>query len=161
MLFIDWWQLGIFSFLLLLIAASAWSIYVTRNKRDIIQVPTVLLSTPVAGLAGLLLLFMVLGNLSGCDTYVAPAYSPDHRFAARVENHDEGATGGSSVVELYMAHGFRRKMVFYGGWKSVQNGDLIWRGDSDLYIRYHHYEGYDEAKACTASRLVRVHCVAK
>lgn len=160
MLFVDWSALRFFAALVFIIGLAIWVTRLAVRKRPVVQWLTMLVSIPLGGFATLLLSLMLLSQLSGCVTYGAPVFSPDHRYAARIRTHDEGATGGGSGVVLYGDHGFSTAYVFDGGWLSVRNEDLRWTSSRDLEVHYSHWITYDEERTCRSLGGVHVHCIA-
>lgn len=103
---------------------------------------------------------VLLAAGSGCTSRSAPIYSPSRSMALRIVDADEGATGGSTSVDLFWAHGFRQQTVYMGGWKSVEPSSIEWKSDTELTIRYgggyiaDAYHGY----SCTSAPAVKVRC---
>ena len=151
MLFIEWWLVQRFTLLIALLVASCTGWWLVRNKRKSIRVAVVIMSSPIAVLAGLFLALQFLAL--GCLSYSSPVYSPDHSQAVRVRTDDEGATGGNSHVDLFWNHGFSSKEVYWGGWKSVHVKDLKWESNSTLEL-WHDSPIY----LCESSRRVQVKC---
>ena len=126
--------------------------WVVRNRHKAIRVAVIILSSPVAVLAGLFLALQLLAL--GCLSYSSPVYSPDRSQAVRIRTDDEGATGGNSHVELFWNHGFSSKEVYSGGWKSVDVKDLKWESNSMLDLRHD-----SPMYVCESSRSVKVNCL--
>ena len=136
---------------ILLLIASCFGWWLVRNKRRSIRLLVIILSSPVAILAGLFLALQFLAL--GCRSYSSPVYSPDHSQAVRVRTDDEGATGGSSQVELFWNHGFSSEDVYSGGWKSVDVKNVEWEINSTLKLTH-----YSTMYLCEISRRVKVSC---
>lgn len=136
-----------------LACAVIWSI---RKRRNVLRVPVIILSSPIAVLA---LLFIGLSVLSlGCQSYSVPLYSPSHNKLVRVSTNDGGPLGGDSEVELLTHHGFSSKYIYRGGWKSVDIAkDVRWLDDDHIAIQYEPYEFHD----CTSTKTVSVRCSEK
>jgi uncharacterized membrane protein len=79
-------------------------------------------------------------------------------MAARIENADEGATGGSTDVELFWTHGFKEKTIYQGGWKSVEPADIQWMSNTEVAIRYNSGYSADSYK-CASATTVKVTCL--
>ena len=78
-------------------------------------------------------------------------------MALRIENADEGATGGSSSVVLFWAHGLRQETVYWGPIGTVEPVDIHWISDSSLSI--HYSSGFsDDGYHCSTVRNVHVDC---
>ena len=120
-----------------------------------------LVSVPLAGLgtlfALLLLSVTILTRMWGCEKDSAPIYSPSGDLAARVENSDEGATGGETYVVLYWAHGFRTETVYFGPSASIEPKDVRWLSDSMLAIQYA-YTVSGDGYYCKSAGNVSVIC---
>lgn len=156
MLLIDWWF-----FWALTIGAKvvATSIFCLRRASKI-SIPPLrfaikLVCASVGAIASLLILFFIAG--SGCVSHSIPIYSPSGRMAARIEDADEGATGGESSVELFWAHGFREQTVYEGEWKSVRPSDMQWTSDTDLAI--HYSTEYNPDRHCYSVAVTKVGCL--
>jgi hypothetical protein len=96
MLFIEWWLVKPFAVLIALSIASCAAWWVVRNRHKSIRVAVMILSSPVAVLAGLFLALQLLAL--GCLSYSSPVYSPDRSQAVRVRTDDEGATENGGRV---------------------------------------------------------------
>jgi hypothetical protein len=157
MLFVDWFFVMLLVAGVIIVAASIFGIRSaakmrTRTRRVLMLV----ICVPIGAIASLSLLLMVAG--SGCVTHSSAIYSPSGKVAARVENADEGATGGSTAVELFWAHGFKEKTVYQGGWKSVEPSDIQWISNTQLTI--HYSSGYSpDSYNCASAGVVKVTCL--
>lgn len=99
-----------------------------------------LLVIPVGFFAFLMLFF---GNI-GQDTVVQSLQSPDGAYYAEVVSHDEGALGGSTVVNVYENKRFdigilkiykKPKLVYYGDWYEWKNMEIYWRDNGHLVVQ--------------------------
>ena len=141
MVFINWWTVGEIILALLMIATGVFGFRKARRlHQPFARFGVRLVSVPLAGVgtlfALLLLSLTILTRMWGCEKDSAPIYSPSGDLAARVENSDEGATGGETYVVLYWAHGLRTKTVYFGPSASVEPKDVRWVSDSTLAIQY-------------------------
>jgi len=161
MFFVNWYLIRSVSVCFALLCLGGWAVWAVRQKRWAVKISVIAISLPIGAVASFLLLLFVLGQLMGCESHGRPVYSPNGKSAARVETTDAGALGGDTVVAVYTAHGFRTKTVFFGGWRSVEDEDVLWTDDKNLTIRYEHWTGFDEQKTCSDFGDIRVHCVAK
>ena len=153
MLLVNWWFLGELLISLLVTGVAIWGFrHSSRFPQRLMRVGVQLVCLP-AGLLGSLGVLLLVAAL-GCESRSVPIYSPSGELAARIEWVDEGATGGSTTVELYSAHGFRRSVIFWAGeWKSVEPADIHWASDSELTISFH-----GQAHNCASTAAVRVNC---
>jgi hypothetical protein len=87
-------------------AAACIAIWLVRKRRNLLRIPVILLSSPIAIFAALFAGLQVLAL--GCETYSVPLYSPNRDKLLRVTTDDEGALGGNSQVELLTHHGFHQ-----------------------------------------------------
>jgi len=56
-------------------------------------------------------------------------------MAARIYEYNASGFGGAdSSVELFAAHGFQSKAVFFGDYGSVAIANVRWRSDSELVM---------------------------
>lgn len=162
MLFFNWWIVGEMILALLIAAVGVFGLRKARKLRQrFVRFGVRLVSLPLAGigtLSVLLLLSMtILTRMMGCEKDSAPIYSPSGSLAARVENSDEGATGGETCVVLYWAHGLRTKTVYFGPFASVEPKDIRWVSDSVLAIQYA-YTVSGDGYYCKSSPNVSVTC---
>lgn len=156
MFFVDWWFVIVITIGLVLVAASIYGMtYAEKLKRRSARIAIWLASFPVGALASLVVLLLVAGR--GCViSHSTPIYSPSGRIAARIEDADEGATGGETSVELFWAHGFREQTVYSGEWKTVRQSDIQWNGDTDLVI--HYSTEYNSDSHCYPAVVTNVIC---
>jgi len=157
MVLVDWWFPGVLSAALIMIALAVYGLkaaarIAARFKRVAVQLVCAFVAL-FGSLAAILLL-----AASGCRNHSAPIYSPSRSAAARIENADEGATGGSTSVELFWAHGFREQTVYFGLEQSVEPSDIQWISDSELKI--HHSGDYAaDSHICKSTARVKVSCL--
>ena len=79
-------------------------------------------------------------------------------MALRIENADEGATGGETSVELFWAHGFGHQTVYHGEFKTVESSDIRWTSDAELRISY--VGGFPaDTYECKSTARVKVSCI--
>jgi hypothetical protein len=154
--FFDRWFVVVVAIGLVLVAASVCGIAYTRKlKSRSARIAMWLVSIPVGAIASLAVLLLVAG--SGSVSHSIPIYSPSGKMAARIEDADEGATGGSTSVELFWAHGFREQTVYEGGWRSVQFSDIQWKNNTELAV--HYSTDYNLEYHCTPAVVVKVSCM--
>lgn len=136
------------------ILGAAWAlIWLVRRRRNLLRIPVIILSSPIALLAALFIGLQVLSF--GCESYSVPLYSPSHNKLVRVSTDDEGALGGSTAVELLTHYGFSSTYIYRGGWKSVDVAkDIRWLDDNHITIQYDPYQFSD----CTSTKIVNVRC---
>lgn len=131
-------------------------IWFVRKRRNLFRISVVVLSSPIALLAALFIGLQVL--TSGCESYSAPIYSPDHTKLIRVSTLDGGALGGSSALELLAHHGFSSTYIYRGGWHSVDVlKDIRWVDNEHVAVEYQPYQ----FRECTSTKTVQVHCSEK
>ena len=162
MMFFDWWIVGEIVLALLMIAAGVFGFRKARKLHQrFARFGLRLVSLPLAGVGTLFALLLIsitiFSKMWGCEKDSAPIYSPSGDLAARVENTDEGATGGETYVVLYWEHGLRLETVYYGPWASVEPKDIRWVSDSELAIHYA-YAVSGDGYYCKSSRNVSVIC---
>lgn len=103
--------------------------------------PSVKLSARVLGVL-LCLCGGFLSLLYGCVSafsateYSSALYSPNHRYAIRVENWDAGALGGSTSVTLYSHFGLITKTIFAGEYAQTDRDAIRWLSNSEISIDY-------------------------
>lgn len=126
-----------------------------QSPRRIVLLLTCL---PLFAIASLGVVLLAAGL--GCISRSAPIYSPSRSMALRIVDVDGGATGGSTSVDLFWAHGFTQQTVYMGGWKSVEPSSIEWKSDTELTVHYgggyiaDAYHGY----SCTSTAAVKVRC---
>jgi hypothetical protein len=154
MVFVDWDLMEEALVCLVAMLACIAGLRYSRRKRLAIQIPLVALSIPIAGLAMLLGLLLVLETFSGCRTNEQAVYSADGRRAARVESFDAGATGGGTWVRVYSNHGLQSGQAFVGEWDSVGRNGLHWDTNMELTVEY-----TGKLESCKDVVGITVHCV--
>jgi hypothetical protein len=159
MLLIDWWFFVALTVGAIIVFTSIYGFRLTKKIANRpLRFAVRLICVPLGAITSLLMLLLTAA--SGSVSHSPPIYSPSGNLAARIENADEGATGGSTSVELYWAHGFEKKDVYLGGWKSVEPSDIQWVGNTELTIRY--ASGYNaDTLHCTSTASVKVSCIPK
>lgn len=128
----------------------------TRTTRVMVGAPAQITGVLTSLLSFVLMSFVLLGHVLGCSSHLEPLLSPSGAKAARIEIHDEGGTGGGYGVAVYSHHGFHVQRVMSGAWRSVEQNDVRWIGNSKLEVRYTGSESN-----CVDTRDVHVICVQK
>ena len=84
--------------------------------------------------------------MRGENDSLAPVFSPDHRYAARI------AIGpfGEEAVEVFTAHGLVKNTVYYG---ELPNDALRWVSDTELTV-----SGAEPKAKCTSAGHIVVTC---
>jgi hypothetical protein len=155
MFFMEWFRVGSIAIGLGLLAACICGFTYARKLRNKpIRIAIRIVSVPLGAIASLAVLLLIAG--SGCVSHSTPIYSPSGELAARIEDADEGATGGETAVELFWAHGFRKQTVYEGEWKPVQQSDIQWNSDTDLVI--HYSAAYKPDYHCYSADVAKVSC---
>lgn len=130
------------------------------RKRLWVRLIVSITAAPIGLVVTLILGLLILAQFMGCESHGSPIYSPDGSNAAMIWTNDGGALGGDSSVILYDWHGLRSGMVYGGGWKSVDEGDVHWSDNSHITIHYYQ-QGYVERKSCKDFHTVQVTCIPK
>jgi hypothetical protein len=157
-LLVDWWFVAAMAIGATLIAACFVGLLYAPKLRTLPGRNAVgFVCVLVGGLASLVVLLFITGR-NGVSHSV-PIYSPSGKMAARIEDVDEGATGGSTSVELYWASGFREQTVYEGAWKSVHSSDIQWKSNTELAIYYS--TEYNSKYQCVQGTVVKVSCIAR
>lgn len=155
MFFMEWFRFGAIAIGLALLAGCISGFAYSRKLRNkAMRIAIRVISVPIGAIASLAVLLFIAG--SGCVSHSAPIYSPSGRLAARIDDADEGATGGETSVELFWAHGFRNQTIYEGEWKSVQQSDIHWNSDTDLVI--HYSTAYNPDSHCYSVDIAKVSC---
>lgn len=75
-----------------------------------------------------------LGDLTE-NTVVQTLHSPDGAYIAQVISSDQGAMGGSTLVEVYPEGKPRQKQrVYTGQWEEYTTMEIYWKTDTCLVI---------------------------
>jgi len=151
--FVEWWLVFRVSAVLLIIATGAFGSWVVRGKRWLIRLPVrfACLLLVLGGASGVLFLW----GFPNPNSYSVPVYSPNRKMAARIYEYNASGFGGAdSSVELFAAHGFQSKAVFFGDYGSVDIANVRWKSDSELQVSYH-----GTAFNCTGAFNVNVRCI--
>ena len=139
----------VFAVSIVILATACALIWSVRKSRNLLRIPVVILSSPIALLATLFIGLQVV--FIGCESYSVPLYSPSHDKLVRVSTSDGGALGGDSAVELLTHHGFSSTYIYRGGWKSVDiANDVRWLDNNHIAIRYEPYQFSD----CTSTKML-------
>lgn len=117
----------------------------------------VLAAVSVMGLSCLSFLLFGCGMLM--NTSSNPIFSPDHRYAIRLTDSDQGATGGSTSVEVFWSHGLRSETIFTGREKQVEAKDIRWLNNSTILLPYYLPTGAYPPETCKGFSEVKVSCV--
>lgn len=158
MLFMDWSRVVSVAIVLALFVTCIYGFaYAKKLRSKAMRIAIRVLTVPLGAIASLAALLLLAG--SGCVSHSTPIYSPSGKMAARIEDADEGATGGETSVELYWAHGFREQTIYEGEWKSVQQSDIKWNSDSGLVI--HYSAEYNTDHHCYPVDVAKVICLPK
>ena len=152
MVFIEWKFVALICMIASTLTTGACGICLVRKKRWPIRLSVRLLSS-------LLVLAAVLGALflwtfPNPTSYSVPVYSPNGKMAARVYEYDASGFGGAdNSVELFAAHGFKSRVVFFGEYGSVEITNVRWKSDSELDVSYH-----GTVYNCAGAFKVKVRC---
>jgi hypothetical protein len=136
---VGWWNLELLAICLLMTTGGIVMFRFVRDKGRRIRIPVRFFAVifAVSGMLSLLL-FLFFSDFPNPNTYSSPIYSPIRKMAARIRDYNLSGFGGAdSSVELFAAHGFRSKMVYFGEFKSID--DVRWLDDQRLKVRYHTY----------------------
>lgn len=142
---------------LLILGTACGIIWLVRKRRNVLRIPVVLLSSPIAVLATLFIAAQALSYGCESNSYSVPLYSPNHKSLVRLASDNAGALGGSTAVELLTHYGFGSTYIYRGYWGTVDLKDVRWLDDHHITIQYEPYRFYD----CTSTRSVKVTCVEK
>ncbi len=156
MILFNWWLAGWLILALLMVVGGVFGLRLARKVPVPLLRVIVRIAASGSALLGLLVTLLLWAG-SGCSGHSAPIYSPSRSMAVRIENLDEGATGGSTQVELYWAHGLRSKTVYSGEWASVEPSDIHWEGNSRLTIQIRDASS-DYSSRCASAGGVKVEC---
>jgi hypothetical protein len=149
---IEWWLVRLSCMIVLMLTTGACGIWLVRTKRWPIRLPVRLLSSLLV-LAGVVGAVFFLG-FPNPNSYSVPVYSPNGKMAARVcEYNASGFGAADSSVELFTAHGFKSRLVFFGEYRSVEIENVRWTSDSELEVAYH-----GTVYNCTGAFDVKVRC---
>ena len=135
-----------------------WLFRVVKSRRRLVRLPVEFGSVALVllGSVSVLLFIVVLTWGSRISKSSAPIYSPDRKYAIRVESTDEGALGGVTSVVLYSAHGLQTDMIFSGEGNDVEVKDVHWIGNDSVLVLYHHPS--QPPYICSSAREVTVRC---
>ena len=91
---------------------------------------------------GNILFLVMMGNI-GTKTVVQTLPSPDGTYEARVIDVDEGALGGSTIVEVERNGWLARpKRIYLGEWGEYETMEIYWKNDDCLVINGKEYSVY-------------------
>lgn len=147
-------ELFLLALLLMVVAVSGWFFYTVRGKRVFIRVPVRVASVVIVAVSFAVLAFLGWGVIV-TRKISAPMYSPGRSHSIRVEDHDEGAVGGETNVDLYSSFGLHKDTVFSSEWKSTEPKDIRWVNDHEVLIQYH---APVQPMTCVGAQDVVVHC---
>jgi hypothetical protein len=89
------------------------------------------------------LLSMVFAPLKPVKTVIQTLPSPGGTYEARVIDVDEGALGGSTIVEVERNSWLARpKRIYLGEWLEYETMDIYWKNDDCLVINGKEYSVY-------------------
>lgn len=108
-----------------------------------LKVVSLVLSGVMALPVGILVLFMMIfGNISQ-DTVVQSVASPEGAYYAEVIDNNQGALGGSTLVDVYENKGVKAfvfriykkpQRIYSGRWGEFENMEIYWRDEELLVI---------------------------
>lgn len=154
--FIEWRAVVLVCLIAVTLTTGACGIRLARKKRWPIRLPFRLFSSVLVVAAVVAAVF--IWSFRNPNKYSVPVYSPKRKMAARVCEYD--ASGGfgraDNSVELFAAHGFKSRVVFFGENGSVEIKDIQWKRDSELEVGYH-----GTAYNCAGAFEVKVRCVSR
>jgi hypothetical protein len=135
-MFIDWRQASVYGVIVAVLLGSIWLFRKVRSTTPRLRILIQICSALVAGVS-LLLLLMFLGvELMSKSTNSELLYSPDRKFALRVESETSGALGGDTDILLYSHHGMASHRIYVGEFWSVRLEDIRWVNNRELLISY-------------------------
>jgi hypothetical protein len=153
MIFPDYDRIFTYAILIGMILIAFWAYRFVGPRRPSIRIPVRIISLFVIPF-NLLLTILVL-SFQGCVTRTPPIFSPDRQRAIRIENADEGATGGETYVIIYSNGGLSTETVFSGNWASVQPKNVHWMNDEEVWIGF---RNDDPDAKCEGAKSIQVHC---
>jgi hypothetical protein len=93
------------------------------------------------------------------NTASETAYSPGRTYAARTSTFVPFLGSGTTWVELYSKHGFKKELPYSGLEQSVGQPDLTWIDDRTLIIKFDPTSNEDHI--CGNTEYVRIICQPK
>jgi hypothetical protein len=150
--FIEWRSAVLACIIVLMLTVGGSGIWLVRTKRWPIRLPVRLLSLLLVLVGAFGALFFL--GFPNPNSYSAAVYSPNRQMAARVYEYNASGFGGAnSSVELFVAHGLKSRVVFFGEYGSVEIANVRWKSDSELEVSYH-----GTAYNCTPAFNVKIRC---
>lgn len=112
------------------------------REASVLKKVTLIAAGIVAVPACIIIVISLIVNGFGKTTVVRTVTSPDGSFCAEVIDHDEGALGGSTLVEVYAKPfnagafriGKRPETVYKGAWGEFETMEIYWKGEHCLVI---------------------------
>jgi hypothetical protein len=135
-MFIDWRQASVYGVIVAILLGSIWLFRKVRSTTPRLRIPIRIFSALVAGVSLVVLLLLIGAGFMSKSTYSELLYSPDRRFALRVESESSGALGGDTDIVLTSHHGLASHLIYVGEFGSVRLDDVRWVNDRDVLISY-------------------------
>lgn len=88
--------------------------------------------------AGIALIGLQLADF-GQKTVVQTIPSPDGTYEARVIDDDQGALGGSTIVEVDQNGWAKPKQIYTGPWGIFETMEIYWKDEDTLVINGKEY----------------------
>jgi hypothetical protein len=156
MIFIDWRQLWLIGLPPTLAALCVLLIRQAKRQPRWSRLLVWLTATPLLLASSALTVFFIWIVLSHRQTVSQPIYSPNGKFAARVETWEGFFAGdGGTNVKVYSLHGLRSAWAYGGGEYSVEPGTIHWLDDHTLEVRY----TYADEHTCGSTQNLHVICL--
>lgn len=135
MIFMNYRLIMIFIVCAALLTSGIWGLLKLKHRKYVLAwLPARLAAIGLIAVSSLLMLLFGCGML--VTTSSKPFCSPDRSHAIRITDHDEGATGGGTTVDVFWDGGLHSMMIFNGGWKQVEAKDVRWVSNSKIIISY-------------------------
>ena len=130
-----------------------------RSNRPSVKVPARALGILLCLCGGLLSLLYGCMSAFSATEYSSALYSPNHRYAIRVENWDAGALGGITSVILYSRFGLITKTIFSGEYAQTDKATIRWLNNSEVSIDYY-IDPYESSRPpfCEGTGTITVSC---
>jgi hypothetical protein len=158
MVFVEWRSISFLSLSLGGAALSSLAILRVRNKSRKIKIPiTVICTITLLTFSAFTLLFCFFVSVDN-QNHSRGIYSPDRKEAARVESWGGFGTSYGASVRVYRWRGFRSDLVFVSDGETPDVGDVVWKDDHHMIIRF---SKEDDDFECINAHGVSVQCVPK